>query len=415
MYLIPIHVPIYTAGDRRLVTTEWRRSLALLRDSLGDRFGPIHVLAPSLPADGPGIEQTLEGVTEGQDGIKLIASFDPRGRARHYWMRDRRRWCDQLREEVSRADVVHTGLDDVYRPISYAGFLEATRSGKPTIFVQDTDIVLQTRELRAGTGLRAITAGRAYSLIYERLCRHAVRRADLSLLKGTTLMRRYGHYAKNARNFHDTSYLSGDIVGEGPLDERQRGLDAGRNLRLVYCGRLVSRKGVDHSIRIIKLLRDRGMNAEFDIIGDGPEQDALGRLIGTLGLTGAVRLLGPLPYGAELLRQLAGYDGLLFTPLAEDTPRMIFDGYAAGLPLIAYDIEYVRERAAEEGATVPLPRGDLEASASSILELSHRPDRLAGLARAARRAGAYHSADNWYRRRAEWTFEAVDQHRRRSP
>jgi glycosyltransferase involved in cell wall biosynthesis len=410
MYLIPIRVPIYTAGDRRLVTTEWRRALALLRDSLGGRFGPIHVLAPSLPADGQLTEQMIEEVTEEQDGIRLIPSFDLRCRARHYWLRERRRWCAQLREEVARAEVVHTALDDVYRPISYAGFLEATRSGRPTVFVQDTDVVLQMRELRAGAGPRAVAVGRAYGLIFERLCRHAVRLADLSLLKGSTLMRRYGRYAKNARNFHNTSYLLSDIVEEAALDERQRTLSAGRSLRLVYCGRLVPRKGVDHSIRIIKLMRDRGAEIEFDIIGHGSEQAALESLIGTLDLTGIVRLLGPLPYGSELLRRLAEYDGLLFTPLAEDTPRMIFDGYAAGLPLIAYDIEYVRERAAEEGGTVMLPKGDLEASADLILGLSRQPERLAGLARGARRAGVYHAAEDWYRRRAEWTFEAVDHH-----
>jgi glycosyltransferase involved in cell wall biosynthesis len=410
MYLIPIRVPIYTAGDRRLVTTEWRRALALLRDSLGGRFGPIHVLAPSLPADGQLTEQVIEEVTEEQDGIRLIPSFDPRCRARHYWLRERRRWCAQLREEVARAEVVHTALDDVYQPISYAGFLEATRSGRPTVFVQDTDVVLQMRELRAGAGPRAVAVGRAYGLIFERLCRHAVRLADLSLLKGSTLMRRYGRYAKNARNFHNTSYLLSDIVEEAALDERQRTLSAGRSLRLVYCGRLVPRKGVDHSIRIIKLMRDRGAEIEFDIIGHGSEQAALESLIGTLDLTGIVRLLGPLPYGSELLRRLAEYDGLLFTPLAEDTPRMIFDGYAAGLPLIAYDIEYVRERAAEEGGTVMLPKGDLEASADLILGLSRQPERLAGLARGARRAGVYHAAEDWYRRRAEWTFEAVDHH-----
>jgi glycosyltransferase involved in cell wall biosynthesis len=408
MYLLPIHVPIYTDGDRRLVTTEWRRSLILLRDSLENRFGPIHLLAPSLPVSSQLVEQTIEELSEEHDGIKLIASFDLRCRARQYWLRERGPWCAQLRDEVMRADVVHSGLDDVYRPIAYAGLQEAIRAGKPTLFVQDTDIVLQMSELRAGTGLWQVAVGRAYGLIFERLCRHAVRFADLSLLKGMTLMRRYGRYAKNARSFHDTSYLSCDIVEEQTLDERQERLGAGRPLRLVYCGRLVARKGVDQSIRIVKLLQDRGLNVEFDVIGHGPAQAALENLIGTLGLTGSVRLLGPLAYGSDLLRRLAGYDGLLFTPLAEDTPRMIFDGYAAGLPLIAYEIEYVRERAAEDKAAVTLPRGDHNASADLILKLSREPQRLAELARQARRAGVYHAADNWYRRRAEWTFEAVD-------
>jgi glycosyltransferase involved in cell wall biosynthesis len=410
MYLIPIHVPIYTAGDRRLVTTEWRRSLALLRDSLDGRFGTIHVVAPSLPSEDQPVEQTLEEVTEDNDGIRLISSFDLRCRARKYWMSERGRWCAQLHEEVSRADVVHTCLDDVYRPIGYEGFREATRSGKPTVFVQDTDIVLQMRELTAGGGMRTITAGRAYGLIYERLCRRAVRLADLSLLKGSTLIHRYGRYAKNACSFHDTSYLSRDIIGEDALDDRLRSLGENRPLRLVYCGRLVPRKGVEKSIRIIKLLRDRGANIEFDVIGHGTDRPSLESLVDELDLTGVVRLLGPSKYGAELLKQLAEYDGLLFTPLAEDTPRMIFDGYAAGLPLIAYDIEYVRERSDEDEATVLLPRGTLEASADLIIGLCRQPERLAGLARQARRAGVHHAADNWYRRRAEWTIEAVERH-----
>jgi glycosyltransferase involved in cell wall biosynthesis len=411
MYLIPIHVPIYTDGDRRLVTTEWRRSLILLRDSLENRFGPLHLVAPSLPAKSQVIEQTIEEMTEEHDGVKLIASFDFRCRARQYWLRERRPWCAQLREEVMQADVVHTGLDDVYRPIAYAGFQEAIRGRKPTIFVQDTDIVLQTRELRAGTGFRSVAVGRAYGLVFERLCRHAVRRADLSLLKGSTLMGRYGRYARNARSFHDTSHSACDIIDEQALEHRQNGLSAGRPVRLVYCGRLVARKGVDQSIRIIKLLRDRRVDVEFDIIGDGPEHASLENLKGALDLDGVVHLLGPVPYGADLLRKLAGYDGLLFTPLAEDTPRMIFDGYAAGLPLLAYDTEYVRERSAEDKAAVTLPRGNQEASADLIEKLSRQPERLAELARSARQSGVYHAADNWYRRRAEWTFEAVERHR----
>ena len=48
MYLLTIHVPIYVDGERRLVTTEWRRSLELLRDSFEGRFGDVVVLAPSL-------------------------------------------------------------------------------------------------------------------------------------------------------------------------------------------------------------------------------------------------------------------------------------------------------------------------------------------------------------------------------
>ncbi|MDG3005353.1 glycosyltransferase [Paludisphaera mucosa] len=411
MYFLPIHVPIYTAGDRRMVTTEWHRSLELLRDSLQGRYGTIVVLAPSLPADASSVEQSLQELTEANDGIRLTGSFDPRGRARDYWLKDRRRWLADLREHVPAADVVHAALDDVYRPICYDGFLEGVRGERPTLFVQDTDIVLQMGELAAGRGPKEVAKAWTYGRFYERMCRRGVRLADLSLLKGSTLIRRYGESARNARCFQDTSHSAADVVPEPTLERRLEGLTAGEVRRLVYCGRLVRRKGIDQSIHLIRRLRDRGVAVEFDVIGDGPELAALERLAAESGLAGVVRFLGRASYGPELLRTLAGYDGLLFTPLAEDTPRMIFDGFAAGLPLIAWDIEYVRERAAEDAAVVPLPKGDLEASADRAAEALRSPRRLDDLARRARRAGEYHAAENWYRRRAEWTFEAVSRHR----
>lgn len=93
---------------------------------------------------------------------------------------------------------------------------------------------------------------------------------------------------------------------------------------------------------------------------------------------------------------------------------MIFDGYAAGLPLLGYDIDYVRERADEEKATVVLPLGDRETGADRLAALCRDRAKPAELARAARRAAEYHSAENWYRRRADWTIEAVERHNART-
>jgi glycosyltransferase involved in cell wall biosynthesis len=407
MYLIPIHVPIYTDGERRLVTTEWKRSLVLLRDSLGGRFGPVRVLAPRLPADEV-VSQVLEPVSPSNDGIELVPSFDFRCRARHYWLRERSNWRAQVRSEVAGADVVHAGLDDVYRPISFSGFLEGVRQTKPTVFVQDTDIALQHREMAAGADLRRVIKSELYARIYELMCRRGVRSADLSLLKGSTLLRRYGGHARNARNFHDTSHLSSDVVNRTVVIDRLESLMRGRPLRLVYCGRLVKRKGVDDSVRIVGLARDLGADVEFDIIGDGSERATLEALIDSLGLVGRVRMLGQLPYGRELLRRLTDYDGILFTPQAEDTPRMIFDGYAAGLPLLAYSIEYVKERHTEDQTVALLPRDDPRGAAERVFGLSRTPEHLAMLTEKAIQAADYHSADNWYRRRAEWTIEAVE-------
>ena len=73
MYLIPITVPVYTDGDVPLVSTEWKRSLELLRDSLEGRYGPLVSAGPSAPAAAS--EQALEPVTE-EDGIRLLPLKD---------------------------------------------------------------------------------------------------------------------------------------------------------------------------------------------------------------------------------------------------------------------------------------------------------------------------------------------------
>lgn len=414
MYLVPIHVPIYVDGARNLVTTEWHRSLELLRDSLEGRFGQITVVAPSLPASDTQRDQTLAEISGSASDIKLLPGFDLRCRARQYWLQHRAPWQAKLARLVKSADVVHGGLDDIYRPIGFEGFRAGLRFRRPTIFVQDTDIATQSRQLAANLGVAARAKAAAYSWTFERVSRWSVARADLSLLKGSALIQRYGSYAKNAKDFHDTSYFASDIVRPEDLERRLATLSDPRPLHLVYCGRLTERKGVDKSLQIISRAVALGASVEFDVIGDGVELGRLEALAKSTEINHSVRFLGSLPYGPNLLKRLSKYDALLFTPTAEDTPRMIFDGYAAGLPLVASGIGYVQERSSQERATFLLPQGQIQESAMLLLDLDRNRGKLADLARLARVAADYHSADNWYRQRAEWTIEAVEQHKRAS-
>ncbi len=409
MYLVPIHVPIFTRGSENLLSTDWKRSLLLLRDSFSGRYGRLRVVAPSIDATAQH-DQLLESV-QPSDELELYPSFPYYTRARAFWSEHVYRWRRELAAHIPEADVVHSGLDDVYRPMTFAGFVLAERANKPTVFVQDTDQVLQMRELTREASLRERLKAGAYCEAYERACRYGVARASISLLKGQALIDRYGRYAKNARNFHDTSFFSNELVDEARFEHRLQTLESSEEpLRLVYCGRLEARKGLSDSIEAIAHARARGARVHFDIIGDGAVRADLERQVERLGLGDAVHFLGMRVYGPQLLSDLAEYDALLFTPTAEDTPRMIFDGYAAGLPLIGYAIAYVLEREREDSAALSVQR-DPQAMAAAIAELDRSRPRLAALARNAREAAKYHSADAWYRRRAEWTIEAVDRHR----
>lgn len=410
MYFLPIHVPIYVRRAERLVTTEWKRSLLLLRDSFGGRYGRIHVVAPCIDlgvASVAGADQLLEPLHPA-DEIDLFPSFPFHSRARAFWSEHVHSWRNDVAQHLESADVVHAGFDDVYRPMTFIAFLMGHRANKPTVFVQDTDHVLQQKELARDRSLAQRLKARGYAGAFERSVRHGVARASLSLLKGHALMDRYGRHAKNARNFHDTSYFSDEVVSRARLARRMHALLAGGEpLRLVYCGRLEARKGVSESLEAIA---QAGARVRLDVIGDGVERAALERQVQALGLEQRVRFLGMRPYGVPLLAELSDYDALLFTPRAEDTPRMIFDGYAAGLPLIGYGIPYVLEREREDHAAVSCRR-DPAAAAALLRTLDADRARLMALSQHAREAALYHAADAWYRRRADWTDEAIAVHR----
>jgi glycosyltransferase involved in cell wall biosynthesis len=411
MYLVTIHVPIYVRGGERLLATDWKRSLLLLRDSFDGRFGRIQVVAPSLDAFTVAADQPLEAVRP-DDELDLFPSFPLNSRARDFWTRHVHTWRRDVAALLPQADVVHAGFCDVYRPMNFIAFLQAVRADKPTVFVQDTDQVLQMSELTAGGPLRERIKARAYCELYERSVRHGVAHASLSLLKGRALHARYGRYAKNAKNFHDTSFLTSEVVASERLERRVAELLQDKApLRLVYCGRLEARKGLDESIDALMRARAQGARVTFDIIGDGQQRAALEQQCERLQARDAVRFLGMRVYGPELLSDLANYDAMLFTPVAEDTPRMIFDGYAAGLPLLGYGIDYVREREAEDGAARSVAVRDAAGAASMLCALDRERQLLANLTRRAREAALYHAADAWYRRRAEWTYEAASSFR----
>jgi glycosyltransferase involved in cell wall biosynthesis len=412
-YCIAIHVPLYTEGTRCYVASEWARALLLLRDSFDGRFDRFVVVAPQRPlARAKGA--VLEPLGVDGDGFEPRPSLDLDRGKRDYWLGGGRlRWQHDVKAALADAEIGHMGLGDLYRPINLDALRLSLAHPVTTVFVRDTDEVTKMQDLMAAGLMRRGPDRALYLWVYQRTMRSAVAAADLSLLKGRALFDRYAAKARNPKCFQDTSYRSSEIVPVERIERRLADRRPDTPLRLVYCGRLVDRKGCDRSIEIVASARAAGAAVTLDFIGDGDQRVRLEQQVAAAQVGGAIRFLGERPYGPELLSALADYDGLLFSPRSEDTPRMIFDGYAAGLPLIASDIPYVRERAAEEGATLMLPAGDVAGSATLVSALASDRGRLAALTRAAHRAAGDNASDVWYRRRADWTLEAHEARRHR--
>jgi glycosyltransferase involved in cell wall biosynthesis len=126
---------------------------------------------------------------------------------------------------------------------------------------------------------------------------------------------------------------------------------------LVSVGRLAPVKAYDILIRAWQDLADVACLA---IAGDGPERGRLAGLVGELGLTGAVKLLG---HRDDVPALLSACDGLVISSRREGFPYSMVEALLAGKPVLSTSVPGVREWLPQACLAPP---GDVDALARMI-------------------------------------------------
>lgn len=112
----------------------------------------------------------------------------------------------------------------------------------------------------------------------------------------------------------------------------------GRPLRLAVVSRLAPNKRIDHAIRAVHALRQRGVPAVLSITGGGDEEGGLRRLVAELGLDAVVEFKGRLPE-AEKDAHLRDVHLLLHTSQREGWGLNVVEANAMGTPAAVYPVE----------------------------------------------------------------------------
>jgi glycosyltransferase involved in cell wall biosynthesis len=147
-------------------------------------------------------------------------------------------------------------------------------------------------------------------------------------------------------------------------------------VRFLFPARLVAEKGVDTILKAIGLLSDRiaGQEGppqiEIDLIGQGPMRETCGAFVADHSGPLTVRLLDPLPYGAEFFALLRGYHGVLLANRQREQPRIIFDVYSQGVPVISSDTDGVRQVSTDGEDALLYPVDDAEALVEAVLRFA---------------------------------------------
>ena len=144
-------------------------------------------------------------------------------------------------------------------------------------------------------------------------------------------------------------------------------------------GRLSEKKGQRFFLQAVKLLLAKGMDAEFVVLGDGPDRAALRRLADELEVANRVTFT---PHSVS--GQLSQFDILVEPSLQEGLGVSVMQAMAMGVPVVASGVGGIYDLIDDGITGVMVPASDPQALADAIHGLLQNPYQRLEMARQAR-------------------------------
>jgi glycosyltransferase involved in cell wall biosynthesis len=161
----------------------------------------------------------------------------------------------------------------------------------------------------------------------------------------------------------------------------QNGSTAKKSLVVGLVGRLAWEKGVDVFLRAAAEVLVEFPETKFVVVGEGPDQEKLERLINTSLIGESVELLGR---REEMASVYASLDVMVSSSRQEGLPIAVLEGMASGLALVATAVGAVPTVVVDGRTGVLVPAEDAGSLAAGIMKLLRDPakrKRLGGAAR----------------------------------
>lgn len=155
-----------------------------------------------------------------------------------------------------------------------------------------------------------------------------------------------------------------------PLDMTALGLAAERRI-VTFVGRLDRQKGLLEFLRHSRRWLEGFPTHDLLLVGAGPLESDLQQEAERLAISSRVHFAG---WRDDVPRLLRASDLFVLPSQWEGMPNALLEAMAAGVPVVAADVEGVRELLADAGAQQIAPRGDLAAFCDRVIALlSDRP------------------------------------------
>jgi glycosyltransferase involved in cell wall biosynthesis len=210
-----------------------------------------------------------------------------------------------------------------------------------------------------------------------------------------------------ARRYRHAPRLLELAVSLVPREEAARdgaARSANGELRLLSVGRLEAEKNPLLLADVLARLRADDPRWRLVVCGEGPMAEDLTARLREVGADGAAELRGYVPVDAGLLDAYRSCDVFLHVSWTEGVPQVLFEAWAAGVPVAATAVGGVP--AVAEGAALLVPPGDADAAADAVRRLARDGELRASLVAAGRERAAATTLEESRRRLAAFLEEA---------
>jgi len=149
-------------------------------------------------------------------------------------------------------------------------------------------------------------------------------------------------------------------------------------LRVLTVSRLDAEKNPLLLADVLRRLVDSDPRWRLVVAGEGPLAGDLRTRLDELGVAGRAELLGHVDLDPGLNELYRTSHAFLHVSWTEGLPQVLFEAFAAGLPVVATDVGGVAQAAGD--AALLVPAGDPEAPARALVRIASEPELRALLA-----------------------------------
>lgn len=243
--------------------------------------------------------------------------------------------------------------------------------GVPIIYTAEYSVRTERQIMRTQTRNPILRARRNLWITRsERLRKEALGLAQGLQCSGTPTYAAYHELISPCLLFFDNRVPRAQVLPEIELVQKSAVLEAKRPLRLVFGGRLIEMKGVQHLPHFARALRARGVPFTLDIYGGGPLEEALATQIAAMDLSTQVRLRGVLDFESEWIPRLKSEVDLFICCHPQGDPSSTYpEVMSCAVPIAGFDNEALAGIVEHSGAGWATPLGDVEALADTVAAL----------------------------------------------